>query len=165
MQERVTNLNAHWRTDSGYPTPFRTRIQSRTPLMPANRDPQLANAEADARDSWKLLLGLQVPPIEGAIIGGWKCPGSGTETLRLAIEKVRPVRRGGQGIPNKSLQSIVKSTLWRTLAPCAGLGEVDFCRTSSKSCGCSGFPWGLWFLSTSPTLSLSTPSCFFSVSR
>jgi hypothetical protein len=31
---------------------------------------------------------------------------------------------------NKSLQKIARSTLWRTLAPCAGFREVDFCRTS-----------------------------------
>jgi hypothetical protein len=60
MQERVTNLDAHWRIDSGkdqnIPLLSGLGFKAERLSCPQTRTPKLANAEADARDSWKLRL-------------------------------------------------------------------------------------------------------------
>ena len=75
------------------------------------------------------------------------------------IEKLRPVRRGGQGIPTISAKDREVNSLadhWLLV-----LASGKSVSAEHPAVLCFEFLWG----PSSPTLSLSNPSCFFSVSR
>jgi hypothetical protein len=164
-QENDAGACDHWRTDSGEDK--NTRIPHHSGLgakaglsCPQTGTPKLANVEAYARDSWKLPL-TSKSSTKGAIIGGWKCPGSGMEAPWSVIEKLRPVRRGGQGIPTISAKDREVDSLadhWLLV-----LASGKSVSAEHPAVLCFEFRWGPSLLSTSPTLSLSNPSCFFSV--